>query len=120
MIQVLNLEDPKARRFLREHVAKTAITALCSMLGAGFTAHDELDPLKPRIWNAVRLDLFQFEKLDKVIEELQLDIIKTGVRNFIRLSETPDTTTVIERDGIVLRVTLYPGPMLEIDYAGFV
>lgn len=121
MIKTFDLEDPSARKVLLEHAANTVLTSISSVMGSGFTAHDDIGQ-KRVIWNAVKLDLFQFEKLDKIIDALEVNLVMTGIRHFIRLKQNPHASFLLaEKDGICLRfiIETYPTPTLTIDYAGW-
>lgn len=122
--KVLDLMNPKDQRSFREHVAKIVIEAVSSKLGLGFTAYDQKTiPFQkdmPGIWNAVVLDLGQYDKLDIIIDKLIEDMVKTKVNHFVRLPNG-ESHTSIEKDGIVIRVgiDLWPKPTLIIDYKGW-
>jgi hypothetical protein len=127
-VQIYDLATPQGRRTIMTHAGERALEAVLQ-LGPGFTRHLALPPGTRRIWNAVKIDLTRYEKMDEVLEQLQLDVVRTGCKHFISIPcDNIIDMMRFEKDGVSLRLSMegfnpknpsLPGTMLQIEYMGW-
>lgn len=120
-----NIEDPATRKMLCLYIAEKTVDALIATLGSGFQIHDAQPKFVAfQSWRAVQLDIQEFDKIELAIEKVRNDIVTTGVRNFLRMTEVsrfPQEVTIVEKGGICLAVCVIwqPVTMIQIDYIGW-
>lgn len=123
----IDLASPQGRKRLLEITGEQLLDSL-GILGQGFQSHD-CDPPPGKTWHEFDLDIAQYDKLPLVLEQIQLDIVKMQVRNFVRVPiHYHDSMIRVERDGICIRIGLrfdpenskrFPYGMIFFDYCGW-
>lgn len=121
-IKTYDLNTAQGIKELTDFVAERAIDAISSKLGSGFITIDPTREIPVQNWRSVIIDATRLNVLDIVIQKLLEDIVRMGIRTFIRLPIYPDLGYInrIEKNGISIRVqiTREATANIHIDYAG--